>query len=81
MMNRNEMLEALGTGTCRVVFTKVNGDERDMTCTRVLDKIPMEDRPKGDDSLLNEETLRVFDVKAQGWRSFRVNSVKLFEKL
>jgi hypothetical protein len=57
----------------------VNGEERDMTCTRILDRIPMEHRPQGDDSSTNKTAIRVFDIKAQGWRSFRVESVKTFE--
>ena len=40
MITRSEMIEQLSTSTCRVVFKKVNGDERDMQCTLREDIIP-----------------------------------------
>lgn len=79
-MNYNEMFDMLANNVCRVVFTKKNGEERDMRCTRILDKIPPDMRPKGE-SEYSEEALRVFDLTAQGWRSFRVDSVKSFEAI
>ena len=30
---RSEMINELKKSTCRVIFTKVNGDERNMVCT------------------------------------------------
>lgn len=80
-MTHDEMFTTLATKNCRVVFTKVNGEERDMTCTRNLERVPVEMRPKGDANLNEEKTIRVFDIKAQGWRSFRSDNVKSFEVL
>lgn len=80
MMNRDELMSMLTDNVCEVTFTKVNGDERVMSCTLQKDMIPNATK---DDTLsqakirnLNEEVLPVWDTKAEGWRSFRVDSVK-----
>ena len=82
MMTRNEMMEMLQASTCQVDFTKVNGDTRNMTCTLREDIIPAP--PKSEPitqkavRAVSEEVIPVWDVKAEGWRSFRVNSVTGF---
>jgi hypothetical protein len=46
MMTRNEMIEQLQVQKCRVVFKKINGEERDMVCTlmeTILPKAKKED--------------------------------------
>lgn len=79
-MTRDEMIEALVENTCRVVFTKVNGDKRDMTCTLKSDNIPTEMQEKSENrKVANPETLPVFDLKAEGWRSFRIENVVSFD--
>jgi hypothetical protein len=85
MITRNEMLDALRQGLCTVTFTKVNGEERVMDCTLRADMIPEEMLPKGDDNLDLKEGLdatisviRTYDVRAAGWRSFRVENVTNF---
>jgi hypothetical protein len=82
MMTRNEMMEMLQASTCQVDFTKVNGDTRNMTCTLREDIIPT---PIKSDPItqkavraVSEEVIPVWDIKAEGWRSFRVNSVTGF---
>jgi len=82
MITRSEMIEQLETNTCRVIFKKVNGDERDMMCTLRSDIIPAATKS---DSItqkkvrnINEEVLPVYDVKAEGWRSFRLDKVVSF---
>jgi hypothetical protein len=74
MMNRSEMIEQLQNHICEVSFTKVNGDERVMTCTLMDVFLP---ETKGN-SKNNEEVIPVYDVMADGWRSFRVDSVTNF---
>jgi hypothetical protein len=80
MITRQEMVEQLRTGLCNVKFTKVNGDTRDMTCTLVEDSIPLEARPKTDDEGVQAtlSVIKVYDVKAEGWRSFKVDNVTSF---
>ena len=78
-MNRDEIVKALRSGIARVTFTKVNGDVRVMDCTLKSDLIPESQRPATapDDEgvLVTLDVIRVFDVKADGWRSFRVANV------
>jgi hypothetical protein len=79
-MNREEMVDALRAGIATVTFNKVNGDERVMECTLNEDFIPEIARPKTDDEGVQRtiEVIRVYDVRAAGWRSFRVENVTNF---
>lgn len=66
----------LRDGEATVVFTKADGTERSMKCTLSESKIPQEFAPKGSNRAKSDETLAVFDLESQGWRSFRWDSVK-----
>ena len=81
-MTREEMMTELTQRTCRVIFKKTNGEERDMMCTLQEDIVPAATK---EDPLtqkkvraVNEEVIPVWDINAQGWRSFRVDSVISF---
>ena len=81
MLTRNEMKEMLQTSQCRVIFTKLNGEERNMVCTLREDIIPSATKdPITQKKVrdLNEEVLAVWDTKAEGWRSFRTANVISF---
>ena len=81
MMTRSEMKEQLQAGVCRVIFTKVNGEERDMQCTLKEDLLPepvASDEEVNRNRPVNEEVLAVWDTKAEGWRSFRIANVVSF---
>ena len=81
MLTRNEMKEMLQTSRCRVIFTKLNGEERNMVCTLREDIIPAATKdPITQKKVrdLNEEVLAVWDTKAEGWRSFRISNVVSF---
>ena len=61
-----------------VTFTKKDGTERTMRCTRSPAQIPEDQHPKngmGD----SESALRVFDLDKNEWRSFIVENVKRIE--
>jgi len=63
---------------CTVTFKKVNGDIRVMDCTLNSDLIPPSQWPHGEqikESYKNNKTIRVYDIKAQGWRSFVIENV------
>jgi len=77
------MKEELGRGICEVTFTKKNGDERVMPCTLVFDSIPEEHHPKGTATGQHskQDTIAVWCMDKEGWRSFRVDSVTKFERL
>lgn len=81
-MTRDEMIAELKQSECRVIFTKINGEERNMVCTLQDDVLPS---PKKDDPLtqkkvraVNEETIVAWDVNKDAFRSFRVENVVSF---
>lgn len=79
--NRDEMIKQLQQRNCRVIFKKVNGEERDMICTLREDVLP----PASKDPItqkkvreVNPEVLAVWDVNKEAFRSFRVENVISF---
>ena len=70
---RDRIVRDLRLGNVEVLFTKKGGSERKMLCTLV--NIPAEHQPKNEVEYA-ENTVRVFDIEKQGWRSFRLDSVK-----
>lgn len=79
-VKNKEYKTMLEENVCEVTFTKVNGDQRIMTCTLKKDLVPQATKtdPLSTKKVraLNLEVLPVYDMKAEGWRSFRVDSVK-----
>ena len=82
IMNEDQKTEILGnlkTGEVVVTFTKVNGDKRVMTCTLNEAVLPpaKKDEPLTQKKVraINPEVCSVWDVNAQGWRSFRWDNV------
>lgn len=61
-----------------VTFTKTNGEERVMKCTLLSEYIP--NAATANQVLIRETTssnnVSVWDLESNGWRSFRVASVK-----
>lgn len=76
-MTRDEMINELRTRACRVIFTKVNGEQRDMLCTLNVEFIPEDKRPKAGKEYV-DEVVRAFDINKQEFRSFRVENVVSF---
>ena len=56
-----------------VTFTKKDGTERVMNCTLLEDYLP---ETTGEGRSAGSDALAVFDVDADGWRSFRWDSIK-----
>ena len=75
-MNREQIVEQLKNNICEVTFTKVNGDKRVMPCTLREDMLPpVIKEDVNADRKVNEKTVSVWVTDANGWRSFRVDSV------
>lgn len=78
---RDSLKKLLETTSLVVTFTKADGSERDMVCTLQPSLLPevvnesKEDKPK---RKLSDDVLRVYDLEKEGWRSFRLDSVKNF---
>ncbi len=72
---REILVEGLKKNVMRITFTKVNGDERVMLCTlhdSILPEQPISEIKKK----VNPDTLSVWDLDNNGWRSFRLDSIK-----
>ena len=84
-MTHEEYTEKLKRGVFEVTFNKINGEQRIMNCTlhpRVLPKATKEDTMSQTKVReLNEEVVSVWDVKAEGWRAFRVENVTDFKTI
>ena len=81
-MTKVEMKQALVKGVCTVVFQKLNGEDRTMKCTldpKVLPTPVATDEEVNRNRAINEEVQVVWDVDSNGWRSFRIDSVKEFK--
>ena len=65
-----------------VNFTKLDGDTRIMACTLREDMKPKQVVKEGTTKKVNDSVINVWDVNAQGWRSFRydrMNSAEIVE--
>jgi hypothetical protein len=74
----NKLTEGI---TLRVTFTKKDGTERVMTCTKNMEKIPVEHHPKGTGKPRTSDAIAVFDLDNNGWRSFSPSSVLAVESI
>jgi len=75
---RTELKSALQQGIIKVSFEKVNGETRIMDCTlqnQLLNEAKMPSKTTDRIKKQNEDVLSVWDVNAEGWRSFRVDKV------
>jgi hypothetical protein len=83
MFDKYELKELLSNTVSTVVFTKVDGSEREMKCTLLPEYLPQKPVAEGQQLLTenltraeNPSTLAVWDMESGGWRSFRTDSVK-----
>ena len=81
MIDKYALKEELKNGVVTVVFEKADGTERTMRCTlsdlyvpQVLSEYDgQEAKPSRQ---LNDNVQAVWDIDSNGWRSFRLDSVK-----
>ena len=68
------------TSTPTIIFTKKDGTERAMKCTLRTDALPVQEI-KEDKAPRKQSTtsIAVYDIEANGWRSFTINTVKRVE--
>lgn len=77
--NKQEYIGILIENVCIVEFTKVNGIARSMTCTLRADHLPVFKKANPKPRVPNDEIISVWDVDANGWRGFRLDSVTDFK--
>lgn len=78
MMKRETLVEGLKNNLVKVVFMKVNGDIREMNCT-LHDSILPETIITKTEKKVNQDAISVWDTDNDGWRSFRIDSIKEFK--
>ena len=73
--------KVLKESIANVVFTKADGSTRKMRCSLRPEDLPPVDTSKVDATPKKQSTeaVAVWDLDAQGWRSFRIDSVKDFD--
>lgn len=78
---KEEMFRSdLSFGSCRVMFRKADDSVREMICTTNSALIGDRDTPVPvTNGFMKEGVIRVFDLEAKAWRSFRVDRVMSFE--
>ena len=77
-LTQKTIKEMLQEGVCAISFTKVSdGSVRKMKATLSADLIPAAPATEGDSTprAENPDVQAVWDLEAQGWRSFRWDSL------
>ena len=73
----NRLQEILREQEIKITFTKKDGTERVMRCTLDPSKLPVQESTETNTNRkVSTETMAVFDLDVQGWRSFTKKSVK-----
>jgi hypothetical protein len=79
MHTREQLVQQLKQSTLEVTFTKVNGEQRVMTCTLKESALPTVPTAPENAQVAprksSETSIAVWDLTASAWRSFRVDSV------
>ncbi len=83
-ITKEELVEKLQTESVSVTFTKADGSERIMLCTKMVSKIPEAQHPKTEKvvkldengNVIETDLITVYDLEKEGWRSFNFSKVK-----
>jgi hypothetical protein len=80
LFTKSNVVHMLQNNVVTVRFQKVDGTERVMKCTLLPEYLPNTGSGGLNAVLLQEDAspniISVWDVEANGWRSFRVNNLK-----
>ena len=74
-LNGDILHDYLRHSVLMVSFDKVNGERRDMTCTLDRKYLPVDQQADAVVAKPNKASLAVWDLNANGWRSFRLDRV------
>ena len=80
-LTRTDVVELLLNDVATVTFIKADGTERVMECTLLSDVLDQRFKSNKDEEkearhIANTDTIAVWDIPSDGWRSFRIDSVK-----
>lgn len=77
---RTWLVDYLSENELVVTFTKADGTDRVMRCTRNSASIPTEKQPKSEkEEPSKSDAVRVFDTEKQEWRSFKPATIKFID--
>jgi hypothetical protein len=77
VFTKENLVETLKNNVVTVTFIKVNGAERVMKCTLIPEKIGTLASANGEVTMRsNDKVVGVWDLENNGWRAFRIDSVK-----
>ena len=76
--------EYLSESEIKVTFTKKDGSERVMHCTRNFNMIPVDKQPKIQEEVATtakdpSDAVQAFDLEKQDWRAFKTSTIKHIE--
>lgn len=74
-ISKLNLMNMLHGGIISVKFTKKDGSERIMRCTLNEAYIKPYEKKTDKDKIVNENTVSVWDIENDSWRSFRIDSI------
>jgi len=74
-ISKTNLINMLHSGIVNVKFTKTDGSERVMKCTLVESIVKPYEKKTEKEKATNDNTISVWDVEKDSWRSFRLDSV------
>jgi len=81
MTSKAEITDMLSERIVTVKFKKADGSERVMKCTLMQSMIPQTTKTVAETNTIvkerreNDSVVAAWDVEAEGWRSFRLDSI------
>ena len=75
MFDARELNNKLRGDVLEIVFTKANGEERSMLCTTMEEHLGELPADYHKTKTWDGDTLTVWDLEADGWRSFKASKV------
>jgi len=75
MISKSNIKNMLTTDIVNVKFKKADGSERLMKCTLLEGWVKEYEKKSEKTRPVSEDTLSVWDVEKNGWRSFRYDSI------
>jgi WYL_2, Sm-like SH3 beta-barrel fold len=75
-ITKDEIQTFLRENITSVLFQKKDGTQRAMLCTLKADVLPPYERKEGEPAKKkSDESLAVWDLEKESWRSFRIDSL------
>lgn len=82
---KEDLKKLLKNNTLSILFNKKDGTQRTMLCTLNADLLPVVVKKEGDEvkkeKKQSDESLAVWDLEKNAWRSFRIDSIVSYSKV